>query len=449
MGLALYNTATRRKEPFRPLDPRHVRMYVCGPTVYDYAHIGNARTFVAFDLLNRVLRHQFERVTCVRNITDVDDKIITAAKETGETIEQVTERTRRAFHEDMEALGLLHPDIEPRATGHITEMITMIGTLMDKDHAYEAEGHVLFAVASHESYGSLSRRDREDMIAGARVEVAPYKRDPCDFVLWKLSTPEQPGWDSPWGRGRPGWHIECSAMSEKYLDVPFDIHGGGLDLTFPHHENELAQSTCAHDGGEFVKTWVHSGFVTVGGEKMSKSLGNFKTVRELLADHPGEAIRLALLSTQYRQPFDWTDDGVRQAKTTLDRWYRAVGDTPPADTLPAGVMVALDDDLNTALTISEMHALADRALAGDKGAAANLRAVANLMGLLEGDAGSWFKGAAGDGDTARIEARIGERAAARRLRDYAEADRIRDELKEQGIELEDRPDGTTDWRKAG
>ncbi len=449
MGLALYNTATRRKEPFRPLDPRHVRVYVCGPTVYDYAHIGNARTFVAFDLLNRVLRHQFERVTCVRNITDIDDKIITAANETGETIEQVTERTWRAFHEDMEALGLLHPDIEPRATGHIAEMITMIGTLMDKGHAYEAEGHVMFAVASYGSYGSLSRRDREDMIAGARVEVAPYKRDPCDFVLWKPSTPEQPGWDSPWGRGRPGWHIECSAMSEKYLDVPFDIHGGGLDLTFPHHENELAQSTCAHDGGEFVKTWVHSGFVTVDGEKMSKSLGNFKTARELLADHPGEAIRLALLSTQYRQPFDWTDDGVRQAKTTLDRWYRAVGDTPPADTLPTGVMVALDDDLNTALAISEMHALADRALAGDKCAAANLRAAANLMGLLEGDAGSWFKGAAGDGDTARIEARIGERAAARRLRDYAEADRIRDELKEQGIELEDRPDGTTDWRKAG
>ena len=449
LALALYDTATRRKKPFRPLDSRHVRMYVCGPTVYDYAHVGNARTFVAFDLLNRVLRRRFERVTCVRNITDVEDKIITAANETGEAIEQVTERTERAFHEDMEALGLLPPDIEPRATDHIAEMIAMIETLIDKGHAYEAEGHVLFAVASHEAYGSLSRRNREDMIAGARVEVAPYKRDPCDFVLWKPSTSEQPGWDSPWGRGRPGWHIECSAMSEKYLDVPFDVHGGGLDLAFPHHENELAQSTCAHDGGEFVQTWVHSGFVTVGGEKMSKSLGNFKTVRDLLADHPGEAIRLALLSTHYRQPFDWTDDGVRRARTTLDRWYRAVGDTPPADAVPAGVMAALDDDLNTALAISGMHGLADRALAGDGGAAADLRAAANLMGLLEGDAESWFRGGASEGDAARVVDRIAARVAARKRRDYAEADRIRDELREQGIELEDRPDGTTDWREAG
>ncbi len=449
MGLALYNTATRRKEPFRPLDPRHVRMYVCGPTVYDYAHIGNARTFVAFDLLNRVLRRRFERVTCVRNITDVEDKIIAAARETGETIEQVTERTGRAFHEDMEALGLLPPDVEPRATDHVPEMIAMIETLIGKGHAYEAEGHVLFAVSSDGSYGSLSRRDREDMIAGARVEVAPYKRDPCDFVLWKPSTPEQPGWDGPWGRGRPGWHIECSAMSEKYLDVPFDIHGGGLDLVFPHHENELAQSACAHDGGEFVKTWVHSGFVTVGGRKMSKSLGNFRTAREVLADHPGEAVRLALLSTHYRQPFDWTDDGVRRARAALDRWYRAAGDAPPAGDAPAGVTEALDDDLNAALAVSEMHALADRALAGDGGAAGALRAAGNLMGLLEGDAGSWFRGAEGDGGGASVEARIAERSVARRRRDFTAADRIRDELRERGIELEDRPDGTTGWRRAG
>ena len=449
MGLALYNTATRRKEPFRPLDPRHVRMYVCGPTVYDYAHVGNARTFVVFDLLDRVLRRRFERVTYARNITDVEDKIIAAANVTGETIEQVTERTERAFHEDMEALGLSPPDVEPRATDHIAEMIAMIGTLIDKGHAYGAEGHVLFAVASYGAYGSLSRRNREDMIAGARVEVAPYKRDPRDFVLWKPSTPEQPGWDSPWGRGRPGWHIECSAMSEKHLGAPFDIHGGGLDLAFPHHENELAQSVCAHDGGEFARTWAHSGFVTVGGEKMSKSLGNFTTVRDLLADHPGEAIRLALLSTHYRQPFDWTDDGARRARATLDRWYRAVGDAPPADAAPAGVTAALDDDLNTALAISGMHELADRALAGDRGAGADLRAAANLMGLLEGDAGSWFKGGAGEGDAARVDARIAARAAARRRRDYAEADRIRDELRERGVELEDRPDGTTDWRRAG
>ena len=449
MGLALYNTATRRKEPFRPLDPGHVRMYVCGPTVYDYAHIGNARTFVVFDMLNRMLRHEYDRVTCVRNITDVDDKIITAADETGEAIEQVTERTAKAFQEDMEALGTLPPDVEPRATDHIAEMITMIEALIAKEHAYEADGHVLFAVASNDSYGSLSRRNREDMIAGARVEVAPYKQDPCDFVLWKPSTAEQPGWDSPWGRGRPGWHIECSAMSEKYLDVPFDIHGGGQDLAFPHHENELAQSTCVHDGGEFVKTWVHSGFVTVEGEKMSKSLGNFRTARELLSDHPGEAIRLALLSTHYRQPFDWTDDGVRQAKAVLDRWYRAVGDTPPTDDIPAAVKAALDDDLNTALAISGMHVLADQALASDGTAAAGLRAAANLMGLLEGDAETWFKGGGADDDVAQIEARIAERVAARERREFAEADRIRDELKEQGIELEDRPDGTTDWRKVG
>ena len=297
MGLALYNTATQQKEQFKPLNDKHVRMYVCGPTVYDYAHIGNARTFVVFDLLNRVLRHEFTRVTCVRNITDVEDKIITAADETGETIDQVTERTGRAFHEDMEALGLLPPDVEPRATDHIPEMIEIIKLLIDKGHAYEADGHVLFSVASDQNYGSLSRRNRSDMITGARVEVAPYKKDPCDFVLWKPSTAGQPGWGSPWSRGRPGWHIECSAMSEKYLDIPFDIHGGGLDLAFPHHENELAQSTCAHDGAEFVKTWIHSGFVTVDGEKMSKSLGNFVTIRQALTDSPGEAIRLFMLGS--------------------------------------------------------------------------------------------------------------------------------------------------------
>ena len=449
MGLALYNTATRQKEQFQPLDPEHVRMYVCGPTVYDYAHIGNARTFVVFDLLNRVLRREFSRVTCVRNITDVEDKIITAADETGETIEQVTERTGRAFHEDMEALGLLPPDVEPRATDHIPEMIEMIEALIDRGHAYEADGHVLFSVVSDENYGSLSRRNREDMIAGARVEVAPYKKDPCDFVLWKPSTTEQPGWDSPWGRGRPGWHIECSAMSEKYLDTPFDIHGGGLDLAFPHHENELAQSTCAHDGAEFVKTWVHSGFVTVEGEKMYKSLGNFKTARDLLSDHPGEAIRLTLLSTHYRQPFDWTDDGVSQSKSVLDRWYRAVGDTPASETVPAEVVEALDDDLNTALAMSAMHALADQAIAGGKVSAAGLRAAANLMGLLLSDAETWFKGGTADDDVASIERAVAGRVAARERRDFAEADRIRDELKAQGIELEDLPDGTTDWRKIG
>lgn len=449
MGLALYNTATRKKEEFKPLDAEHVRMYVCGPTVYDYAHIGNARTFVVFDLLNRVLRHEFMRVTFVRNITDVDDKIITAAGQTGETIDQVTERTGHAFHEDMEALGLLPPDVEPRATDHIPEMIELIELLINKGHAYEADGHVMFSVMSDQNYGSLSRRNRDDMIAGARVEVAPYKNDPCDFVLWKPSATEQPGWDSPWSRGRPGWHIECSAMSEKYLDIPFDIHGGGLDLAFPHHENELAQTTCAHDGAEFVKTWVHSGFVTVGGEKMSKSLGNFKTARDLLSVYPGEAIRLTLLSTHYRQPFDWTDEAVSQSKSILDRWYRAVDDTPPAKDVPTEVIAALNDDLNTALAMSAMHTLADKAIAGDTLAAAELRSAANLIGLLEDDAEIWFKGGASNDDIATIERAIADRVAARERHDYLAADRIRDELKNRGIELEDRPDGTTDWRQVG
>ena len=378
-----------------------------------------------------------------------EDKIITAADENGETIDQVTERTGRAFHEDMEALGLLPPDVEPRATDHIPEMIEIIKLLIDKGHAYEADGHVLFSVTSDQNYGSLSRRNRDDMIAGARVEVAPYKKDPCDFVLWKPSTAGQPGWGSPWSRGRPGWHIECSAMSEKYLDIPFDIHGGGLDLAFPHHENELAQSTCAHDGAEFVKTWIHSGFVTVDGEKMSKSLDNFKTARSLLLEHPGEAIRLTLLSTHYRQPFDWTDEGVSQSKAVLDRWYRAVDDTPAAENIPTEVMAALNDDLNTALAISAMHGLADQAIVGDTLAAAELRSAGNLMGLLEGDTKTWFKGGAADDDVANIERAIADRVAARERHDYSMADRIRDELKDRGIELEDRPDGTTDWRKVG
>src|SRR5438874_3483725 len=326
MPLVLYNSLTHRKEPFEPLDPARVGMYVCGPTVYDTAHIGNARAVVAFDLLYRVLRHEFGdgHVTYVRNITDVEDKIMAAARASGQTIDEVTARTTAQFHADMAALGNLPPDVEPRATEYINQMTALIERLIASGHAYAAEGHALFRVASYPKYGALSRRSRADMIAGARVEVAPYKEDPGDFVLWKPSTPEQPGWESPWGRGRPGWHIECSAMSEEELGETFDIHGGGLDLIFPHHENEIAQSVCAHGGHPFARFWLHNGMLTVGGTKMAKSEGNFITVHDALAEWPGEVIRLALLGTHYRDPLDWTEDRLKQARQTLDRFYRAL-----------------------------------------------------------------------------------------------------------------------------
>ncbi|MCW9040939.1 MAG: cysteine--tRNA ligase, partial [Rhodospirillales bacterium] len=310
MGLHIHNTLTRRKDAFEPIDPANVRMYVCGPTVYDYAHIGNARPVVVFDVLYRLLKTIYPKVTYVRNITDVDDKINARARESGEDIRAITERTADAFHADMAALNALPPDIEPRATEHIPEMTAMIETLIASGHAYEAEGHVLFSVASFDGYGALSGRNRDEMIAGARVEVAPYKRDPADFVLWKPSGEDEPGWQSPWGYGRPGWHLECSAMSGRYLDKTFDIHGGGQDLIFPHHENEIAQSVCAHGGTPFVRYWMHNGYLMAEGEKMSKSLGNFYTVHELLDDFPGEAIRLVLLQTHYRQPLDFTRDGL-------------------------------------------------------------------------------------------------------------------------------------------
>ena len=339
MTLFLHNTLTRRKERFEPLAPDRVGLYVCGPTVYDYAHIGNARPVVVFDVLYRLLKRLYPQVTYVRNITDVDDKIIAAHVETGEPVAAITERTTAAFHDDMAALGALPPDVEPRATAHIAQMIAMIERLIAAGHAYEAEGHVLFDVPSWPEYGCLSRRDRADMVAGARVEVAPYKRDPADFVLWKPSTADQPGWDSPWGRGRPGWHIECSAMSTEYLGETFDIHGGGADLIFPHHENEIAQSTCAHEGRPFVRTWLHNGYLMVEGEKMSKSLGNFYTVHDLLAEFPGEAIRLVLLQTHYRAPLDFTKDALATARITLDRLYGALRDVQaePAEAVPAPV----------------------------------------------------------------------------------------------------------------
>ncbi|MEX2644090.1 MAG: cysteine--tRNA ligase [Acetobacterales bacterium] len=435
--LRLHNTMSGRVEAFQPLDPAHVRLYVCGPTVYDRAHVGNARPVVVFDVLARLLRRLYPRATYVRNITDVDDKINKAAQERGVPIERITEETTRQFHADMDALGADRPDVEPRATAHIAEMIAMIGRLVERGHAYEVDGHVLFEVATDPDYGALSHRDREEMIAGARVEVAPYKRDPADFVLWKPSGDGLPGWDSPWGRGRPGWHIECSAMSTKYLGASFDIHGGGQDLIFPHHENEIAQSRCADPGSGFAKYWMHNGYLVVEGEKMSKSLGNFFTVRDLLDEVPGEAVRFYLLKTHYRKPLDFRKEGLRQAKAELDGLYRAAGEAAPSD-VPAAVTEALCDDLNTPAAVAALHSLDDPAA---------LKAAGALLGLLGQPSADWFRGDASDADAARIEGLIRARADARANRAFAEADRIRDELAAEGIILEDTA-GATTWRRA-
>jgi len=449
--LHLHDSETRTREVFVPRDPAHVRVYVCGPTVYDRAHLGNARPVVVFDVLVRLLRRLFPRVTYVRNITDVDDKINARATETGETIGAITARTTADFHADMAELGALPPDIEPRATGHIAEMIDLIGRLIASGHAYEADGHVLFKVASFPDYGHLSGRSPRELLAGARVEVAPYKQDPGDFVLWKPSTPDLPGWDSPWGRGRPGWHIECSAMSWRYLGEDFDIHGGGQDLIFPHHENERAQSLCAFPHSGFARVWMHNGMVLVNGEKMSKSLGNFRTVRDVLALAPGEAIRLLLLKTQYRAALDFTDAALGEARRELDRFYRALERAPAtapspgaAAEIPAPVLAALCDDLNTPGALAAMHALADAALAGDATAAAGLRAAGAVLGLLGADPAAWFH--AGADDAGAIEAAIAERLDARKSRDFARADAIRADLAARGILLEDGPGGTT-WRR--
>ena len=443
--LRLHNSLTRRRETFVSLDPAHVRLYVCGPTVYDLAHLGNARPVVVFDVLARLLRRLYPRVTYVRNITDVDDKINARSAEIGEPIGAITARTTADFHADIAALNALPPDVEPRATAHVAEMIAIIERLIASGHAYAAEGHVLFSVASDPEYGTLSGRSPDELVAGARVDVAPYKRDAGDFVLWKPSTPDLPGWDSPWGRGRPGWHIECSAMSWKYLGETFDIHGGGQDLIFPHHENEMAQSCCAFPGSRFARTWMHNGMLLVGGEKMSKSLGNFLTIRDALARAPGEAVRLLLLRAHYRAALDFSDAGLVEARKDLDRWYRALERTPagPGEP-PAPVLAALCDDLNTPLAIAEMHRLADAALGGDAAASAGLRAAGDLMGVLEQEPADWFRG--GD-DAAAIEAAIAERLAARAAKNFARADAIRKELAERGILLEDGPGGTT-WRRA-
>ncbi|HUE79552.1 MAG TPA: cysteine--tRNA ligase [Sphingomicrobium sp.] len=435
--IRLYDTMAREKREFVPADPKRITMYICGPTVYGRAHIGNARPAVVFDTLARLLRHNYgeDSLVYARNVTDVDDKIIAAAEAEGVAPEVITERFERHYVEDMGALGVRDPDIAPHATAEIGPMVAMIERLIATGNAYAAEGHVLFHVPSDPGYGALSRRDRDAMLAGARVEVAPYKRDPADFVLWKPSDEGVIGWESPWGRGRPGWHIECSAMIRAHLGETIDIHGGGLDLIFPHHENEIAQSRCAHDGAPLARYWVHNGFVDMGAEKMSKSLGNIVSVGDLLeAGHKGETLRLALLSTHYRQPLPWTEAGIAQAKNMLDRLYRTANDAAPGD-MDEGVIEALADDLNTPLALTRLMAIDD---------APTIKASASLLGLLDQDSEGWFRGDGAGGD---VEARIAERAEAKARRDFATADRIRAELQADGIVLEDGPEGTT-WRRS-
>ena len=443
--LYVHNSRTRRRELFVPQDPDHVRMYVCGPTVYDLPHLGNLRSNVVFDVVARLLRQLYPRVTYVRNITDIDDKILARAQESGESIASVTQRTTADYHADMDAIGNLPPDVEPRATAHVPDMIELIERLVASGHAYEADGHVLFAVARFAEYGALSGRSADELLAGARVEVAPYKRDAGDFVLWKPSAPDQPGWDSPWGRGRPGWHIECSAMAWRYLGETFDIHGGGSDLLFPHHENERAQSLCAFPHGAFARVWLHNGMLQVNGTKMSKSLGNFTTLRDALERAPAEAVRCLVLRTQYRAALDFTDSGLAEAKQELDRFYRALERAPGGEEAraPAGVLDALCDDLNTPAAIAAMRTLADAAMAGDAAAAGKLRASGALLGVLQQDPKIWFRGA----QDLSIDDAIAERLAARRARDFARADAIRRELTDRGVLLEDSASGTT-WRRA-
>ncbi|MGB8738663.1 MAG: cysteine--tRNA ligase [Rhodomicrobium sp.] len=454
MILKLYNTRTRQKETFEPLDPEAVRMYVCGPTVYDFAHIGNARPVIVFDVLFRLLRHLYgaDHVIYARNITDVDDKINARAAEEGISIRELTERTAAQFHADVAALGCLPPTIEPRATEHIQEMISLIERLIARGHAYAAEGHVLFDVASDPDYGSLAKRSLDEMRAGARVEVAPYKRDPMDFVLWKPSTGSEPGWESPWGFGRPGWHLECSAMAEKHLGEVFDIHGGGIDLLFPHHENEVAQSTCAHGTKNMANIWIHNGHHQVEGAKMSKSLGNFVTIHELLKDWPGQVVRLNMLRTHYRQPMDWTLKGLQESEVILRRWHSSIAHEGFLETLPGGdglgdpigmpdgdgygggfpdeeFLPELMDDLNTPLAIMMIHQMRPE----------NKRKALELLGLDKPLTDPRLKAV----DKGAIEERIGARLAARKAKNWAEADRIRDELAAVGIALKDAKNPAT------
>ncbi|HEX3338361.1 MAG TPA: cysteine--tRNA ligase [Pseudolabrys sp.] len=453
MELKLYDTLTREKRVFTPLDPSRVRMYVCGPTVYDFAHIGNARPVIVFDVLFRLLRHIYgpDHVTYVRNVTDVDDKINARAAERGVSIRDLTEETYRNFKADVAALGCLPPTIEPRATEHIDEMKALIERLVKSGHAYVAEDNVLFHVPSMKDYGKLSNRPLDEMIAGARVEVAPYKKDPQDFILWKPSKPGEPAWPSPVGvktPGRPGWHIECSAMSWKHLGETFDIHGGGIDLVFPHHENEIAQSRCAFHTPVMANYWMHNGFLQVEGEKMSKSLGNFVTIHELLKDWPGEVVRFTMLQTQYRQPINWTIAGLREAQKNLDHWYDLTADAEPSY-LCADALGGLLDDLNTPKAFAALHDLRGEAAKGVKPAAACLKASAQLIGLLQLPATKWatFRPASLSIDENKVVSLIEARAAARAEKNFRESDRIRDELAAMGVVLKDSKDGTT-WEIA-
>ena len=463
MDLYIHDTYAGAKRRFEPRVRGEVGIYVCGPTVYDLVHIGNGLPAVAFDVFVRLLRVLYERVTYVRNITDVEDRINAAALANGEPIQALADRFTARYLEDVEALGALPPDVEPRATEHIAEIVAMIEALVARGHAYEADGHVLFHVPSDPHYGSLSKQSLEDILEGARVEVAPYKHDPKDFVLWKPSTATLPGWDSPWGRGRPGWHIECSAMIRRHLGPTIDIHGGGSDLTFPHHENELAQGTCVEDDQQYVRYWMHNGMLRFGAEKMSKSVGNVVTIRALLAEHSGETLRYALLSGHYRQGLDWSDRLLEQARASLDSLYQALlaapdgGDTSAdwrdsdIEAFPESVLEPLCDDLNTPRSLAALHAIAAEIhAAGDEAAAAAARdrllAGGWLLGLLTVPPREHFQGGAAV-DATWLEARIDERAAARAARDFKRADAIRDELAARGIELEDTPEGTR-WRTA-
>ncbi|MCS2608508.1 cysteine--tRNA ligase [Halomonas dongshanensis] len=452
--ILLHNTLTRTKEPLQTERPDRVTLYVCGPTVYNYAHIGNARPAVVFDVLARLLRHDYRELVYARNFTDVDDKINAAAAAAGVSIGSITSRYIDAYHQDMQALSVLTPDVEPRVTAHIDDIITLVQTLVERGHAYEVEGHVLFEVASYPEYGHLSGRRPEDMLAGARVEVAPYKRDPLDFVLWKPSTDEQPGWESPWGRGRPGWHVECTAMIGQHLGHTIDIHGGGQDLIFPHHENEIAQGTCAH-GGLYCRTWVHNSFVTVDGQKMSKSLGNVLLVRDLLAQASGEAIRLALLSTHYRRPLDWNAARLEAARKTLARIYttlRKVADVAPTPGIgaDADVLAALRNDLNVSAALTRLQQLvrtldSAETYAQQAEAKARLLASASLLGLLhnadaERDVGE--SGAERTDEIAQAERLLAAREQARQKRDFAKADALRDELAALGFDIQDGASGS-------
>ena len=457
LKIKLTNSLTRKKEEFIPLDPDHVKLYACGPTVYNYAHLGNGRMAVVFDLWARLLRHIYPKVTYVSNITDVEDKIIVAAKESGQEISVITEKYTKIYNDDMAMLGVELPDIQPKATEHIQEMIDQIIQLIERGHAYEAEGHVLFHVPSNPSYGALSGRSRDEQVAGARVEVAPYKRDPADFVLWKPSNEDQPGWDSPWGVGRPGWHIECSAMAEKHLGLPFDLHGGGADLKFPHHENEIAQSCCAQGTPEKVKNfsnyWIHNGFVTVEGEKMSKSLGNFLLVHDLIKDHKGEVLRLALLSAHYRQPLDWSAQILHQSQVLLDKLYAKLLELKDVQVeqaeqniIPVPFLESLCDDLNTPLLIAELNKLLQEK--DQKKLKGTLLNLGNLIGILQEDPEVWLKKDVDHSelDVEQIERLIAERTEAKKNKDFDRSDEIRDELLVLGVEIKDTRDGTT-WEK--